>query len=66
MNIPASGDVGQIHPHTDGGALLEKDDNLAAVQKQIYLWTKGHGVTASIMSGLSDEKYVELEASMTN
>ena len=56
----------QIHPHTGGGALMVEADNLAAVQKHTYPWTKGLGVTASIMPGLSDEEYVELEASMTS
>ena len=54
----------QIHPHTGGGALMVEADNLAAVQKHTYPWTKGLGVTATIMPGLSDEEYVELEASM--
>jgi hypothetical protein len=56
----------QIHPHTGGGALMVEADNLAAVQKHTYRWTKSLGVTASIMPGLSDEEYVELEASMTS
>ena len=56
----------QIHPHTGGGALLVEADNLAAVQKHTYPWTKGLGVTATIMPGLSDEEYVELEESMTS
>ena len=41
-------------------------DNLAAVQKHTCPWTKGLGVTATIMPGLSDEEYVELEESMTS
>ena len=44
----------QINPNTGGGALMVEADNLAAVQKHTYPWTKGLGVTASIMPGLSD------------
>ncbi|KZR85564.1 MULTISPECIES: DUF3303 domain-containing protein [unclassified Synechococcus] len=51
----------QIHPHTGGGVLLVEADNLAAVQKHTYPWTKGIGVTAEIIPGLSDEEFVELE-----
>ena len=54
----------QIHPQTGGGVLLVEADNLAAVQKHTYPWTKGLGVTATITPGLSDEEYVELEESM--
>ena len=56
----------QIHPHLGGGVLLVEADNLAAVQKHTYPWTKGLGVTATIMPGLSDEEYVELEESMNS
>ena len=56
----------QIHPHLGGGVLLVEADNLAAVQKHTYPWTKGLGVTATITPGLSDEEYVELEESMAN
>ena len=56
----------QIHPHLGGGVLLVEADNLAAVQKHTYPWTKGLGVTATITPGLSDEEYVELEESMNN
>ncbi|MDA9149216.1 DUF3303 domain-containing protein [Synechococcus sp. AH-229-G18] len=31
----------QIHPQTGGGVLLVEADNLAAVQKHTYPWTKG-------------------------
>ena len=56
----------QIHPHLSGGVLLVEADNLVAVQKHTYPWTKGLGVTATITPGLSDEEYVELEESMTS
>ena len=56
----------QIHPQTGGGVLLVEADNLAAVQKHTYPWTKGLGVTATITPGLSDEEFVELEESMTS
>lgn len=56
----------QIHPHTGGGVLLVEADDMAAVQKHTYPWTKGLGVTATITPGLSDEEYVELEESMTS
>ena len=56
----------QIHPQTGGGVLLVEADNLAAVQKHTYPWTKGLGVTATITPGLSDEESVELEESMTS
>ena len=56
----------QIHPQTGGGVLLVESDNLAAVQKHTYPWTKGLVVTATITPGLSDEEYVELEESMTS
>ena len=56
----------QIHPQTGGGVLLVEADNLAAVQKHTYPWTKGLGVTATITPGLSDEEYVELEESLTS
>ena len=56
----------QIHPHLGGGVLLVEADNLAAVQKHTYPWTKGLGVTATITPGLSDEEYVELEESMAS
>ena len=53
----------QIHPHTGGGVLLVEADDMAAVQKHTYPWTKGLGVTATITPGLSDEEFVELEGS---
>ena len=56
----------QIHPHLGGGVLLVEADNLAAVQKHTYPWTKGLGVTATITPGLRDETYVELEESMSS
>ena len=56
----------QIHPQTGGGVLLVEADNLAAVQKHTYPWTKGLAVTATITPGLSDEEYVELEESMSS
>ena len=56
----------QIHPQTGEGVLLVEADNLAAVQKHTYPWTKGLGVTATITPGLSDEEYVELEESMNS
>ena len=56
----------QIHPHLGDGCLLVEADNLAAVQKHTYPWTKGLGVTATITPGLSDEEYVELEESMSS
>ena len=56
----------QIHPQTGGGVLLVEADNLAAVQKHTYPWTKGLGVTATITPGLSDEEFVELEERMTS
>ena len=31
----------QIHPQTGGGVFLVEADNLAAVQKHTYPWTKG-------------------------
>ena len=46
----------QIHPQTGGGVLLVEADNLSAVQKHTYPWTKGLGVTATINPGLSDEE----------
>ena len=54
----------QIHPHTGGGVLLVEADNLATVQKHTYPWTKGLGVTAQIIPGLSDEEFVALEEGM--
>lgn len=36
-------------------------DNMAAVQKHTYHWTKGLGVMAQITPVLSDEEYVKLE-----
>ena len=56
----------QIHPQTGEGVLLVEADNLAAVQKHTYPWTKGLGVTAEIIPGLSDEEFVELEDSTTS
>ena len=56
----------QIHPHLGGGCLLVEADNLVAVQKHTYPWTKGLGVTATITPGLSDEEYVELEESISS
>ena len=56
----------QIHSHLGGGVLLVEADNLAAVQKRTYPWTKELGVTATITPGLSDEEYVELEESMAS
>ena len=56
----------QIHPHLGGGVLLVEADNMAAVQKHTYPWTKGFGVTSTITPGLSDEEYVELEESMSS
>ena len=56
----------QIHSHLGGGVLLVEADNLAAVQKHTYPWTKGLGVTATITPGLSDEEFVELEESMVS
>lgn len=55
----------QIHTHTGGGVLLVEVDNLAAVQKHTYPWTKGLGVTATIPPCLGVEKFEELEESMT-
>ena len=33
----------QIHPQTDKGVMLAEADNMAAVQKQTYAWTKCSG-----------------------
>ena len=49
----------QIHPHTGGGALMVEADNLAAVQKHTYPWTKGLGVTATIMPGLQKRIFIK-------
>ena len=56
----------QIHPQTDGGMLLVDAENLPAEQKHIYPWTKGLGVNATVIPGLSDEDCVELEDTMTS
>ena len=56
----------QIHPHLGGGCLLVEADNLVAVQKHTYPWTKGVGATATITAGLGDEEYVELEESRSS
>ena len=45
---------------------MAEADNLAAVLRHTYPWTKVLGVTATIMPGLSDEDYVELEGSITS
>jgi hypothetical protein len=41
--------------------MLAEADNMAAVQKHTYPWTKGLGVMVQITPGLSDEEYVALE-----
>ena len=46
--------------------LLVDAENLPAKQKHIYPWTKGLGVNTTVIPGLSDEDYVELEDSMTS
>ena len=56
----------QSHPKTDGEVLQVDAENLPAKQKHIYPWTKGLGVNTTVIPGLSDEDYVELEDSMTS
>lgn len=41
--------------------MLADADNMAAVQKHTYPWTKGLGVMAQITPGLSNEEYAKLE-----